>query len=532
MHRLSLFSSLVIVLLGLVLVASVKADPLPEVSFRMDSVDIVEDDVLVDLVVDLSASSALTATVDFITVEGTAVAGPDYLSATGTLTFTPGTTLQMIPIQVLEDTSNEEIEDFQVVLKDARNAMLGSRSVFTITIFDDGDLSHMFLPMVIKRWPPIPYAPYLDPINNPDGYGGYWVTWQELPTQLAESYVLEEAKNRAFTDGVRQVCELAGFSCIVEGRVAGSYYYRVKGHNQWGESEWSNVESTNVFAPGVPYLARIDNADHDRDYTVSWSTSPRAQAYILEEDDNSSFSSPNLRYSGSGLSLSISGQPYGTYHYRVAATGPTGQSSWSNVQSVTVPAPPPGVVVLSSNAFVPYSGSSSLYIVGEVLNNTGSNVRFVKIYGTLRNGSGNVVGSDYTYSDISILSPQMTSPFMLIFSDVQPWSTYELNVVWSTTSEYPRVLEVLNRTSYFDSLHAFHVVGEVRNQFTSTREYVEAYVTMYDSAGKVIGVGSTYTNPEHIAPGQTASFDVDCYFWKYKPSRSKVARYLLQVVDD
>ncbi len=47
-----------------------------------------------------------------------------------------------------------------------------------------------------------------------------------------------------------------------------------------------------------------------------------------------------------------------------------------------------GVVILSSNAFVPYSGSTSLYVVGEVKNTSASNVRFVKINAVLRDNSG------------------------------------------------------------------------------------------------------------------------------------------------
>ncbi|MEZ4637778.1 MAG: hypothetical protein R2873_24590 [Caldilineaceae bacterium] len=39
-------------------------------------------------------------------------------------------------------------------------------------------------------------------------------------------------------------------------------------------------------------------------------------------------------------------------------------------------------------------------------------------------------------------------------------------------------------------------------------------------------------DPDLLTPGQTASFDVEVYFWKYKPDRSRVVGHLLQVMGD
>lgn len=193
---------------------------------------------------------------------------------------------------------------------------------------------------------------------------------------------------------------------------------------------------------------------------------------------------------------------------------------------------PTGVIVLSSTAFQPYSGSTSLYIVGEVLNRTTTNVEWIRIYATLRDSIGNVVGSDYTYSDIDTLTPGMKSPFFLLFSNPPAWSTYELHVSYDTTSDQPYPLEILNQTSYFGSDGSFHVTGEIRNQYVEERTFIKAYVTMYDNNGNVIGTEYTYTNPEDLIPGATASFEVEVYFWKGKPDEDLLGSYSLQVVDD
>ncbi|HWW94567.1 MAG TPA: Ig-like domain-containing protein [Vicinamibacteria bacterium] len=51
--------------------------------------------------VTLSAASTQTVTVVYATADGTATAGTDYVAAGGNLSFTPGTTTQTIPVQVL-----------------------------------------------------------------------------------------------------------------------------------------------------------------------------------------------------------------------------------------------------------------------------------------------------------------------------------------------------------------------------------------------------------------------------------------------
>jgi hypothetical protein len=92
--------------------------------------------------------------------------------------------------------------------------------------------------------------------------------------------------------------------------------------------------------PGTPTLNAISNSDNDGNYTVSWSAIDVADTYTLEEDDNTSFSSPTTRYSSSGTSWSASGQAAGTYYYRVKAInqweGQQLESGWSNVRSVKV----------------------------------------------------------------------------------------------------------------------------------------------------------------------------------------------------
>jgi len=66
--------------------------------------------------VTLSAASASTVTVNYATANGTATAGSDYQTSSGTVTFTPGQTAQTVLVPVNGDTTVELNETFVVNL--------------------------------------------------------------------------------------------------------------------------------------------------------------------------------------------------------------------------------------------------------------------------------------------------------------------------------------------------------------------------------------------------------------------------------
>lgn len=74
--------------------------------------------------VSLSAVSSSTVTVNFATADGTATAGSDYQSRTGTLSFAPGETSKTITVAVNGDTTFESNETFFVNLSSAANASI------------------------------------------------------------------------------------------------------------------------------------------------------------------------------------------------------------------------------------------------------------------------------------------------------------------------------------------------------------------------------------------------------------------------
>ena len=83
-----------------------------------------------------------TATVVFNTVGGTAIAGQDYLSASGTLTFDAANTVRLVTVTLIDDLTDEPDETFSLVLSNVTNADISGSPFGTGTIIDnDGEVS-------------------------------------------------------------------------------------------------------------------------------------------------------------------------------------------------------------------------------------------------------------------------------------------------------------------------------------------------------------------------------------------------------
>ena len=104
----------------------------------------------------------------------------------------------------------------------------------------------IYLPLVTRRWPPIPDTPVLNPISNPGNAPNYTVSWQAA--YLASTYTLQEATNANFSGAVTRYSG-AGTLWTATNKPVGTYYYRVRARNSWGDSGWSNVQSTTVLPP-------------------------------------------------------------------------------------------------------------------------------------------------------------------------------------------------------------------------------------------------------------------------------------------
>jgi hypothetical protein len=76
-------------------------------------------------------------TVAYTTVDGTAVAGSDYLPVAGTLVFAPGESVKTVTVQVIGDTVREPNETFQLTLLNPSPNAIIEDGVGIATIMND-----------------------------------------------------------------------------------------------------------------------------------------------------------------------------------------------------------------------------------------------------------------------------------------------------------------------------------------------------------------------------------------------------------
>jgi hypothetical protein len=87
--------------------------------------------------VSLSSASGQTVSVDFSTADGTAGAGSDYASATGTVVFPAGSVSQQVQVTVLRDTRYEANETFAVNLAAPQGLQIADGAATGAILNDD-----------------------------------------------------------------------------------------------------------------------------------------------------------------------------------------------------------------------------------------------------------------------------------------------------------------------------------------------------------------------------------------------------------
>src|SRR5207244_3295812 len=116
----------------------------PTAQFSAASYNVSENAGAATITVTLNAVSGLTATVNYATGNGTATAGSDYTSVSGTLNFAPGQTTKTFNVPIINDSALEPNETVTLTLSNPSNATLGAPNPATLIIVDDDGLSVQF----------------------------------------------------------------------------------------------------------------------------------------------------------------------------------------------------------------------------------------------------------------------------------------------------------------------------------------------------------------------------------------------------
>ena len=228
----------------------------------------------------------------------------------------------------------------QASTEEAESLWSSSRTVVVGPI----GLKLVYLPLMVRNWPPIAGAPVLQAISNPDGDGTYSVKWSTASN--AQTFALAEATNSEFIDAI-EVYSGPALSYTATGHGASRYFYRVKGRSGLGDSDWSNVQWVDVLweaepndsvilangplVSGLTYFGTFPFGDGENDYffidmptagkiDISLQKIPAGHNYDLVLRDNSP-GWPLVGYSGENSNsdeyISTNTLPKGRYYIQV-----------------------------------------------------------------------------------------------------------------------------------------------------------------------------------------------------------------------
>ena len=126
------------VLSSRVQVTTEEKNSVPVVQFSSEVFMVSEGDGRVSILVKRAPATG-TCSVAFEDEEGTATAGSDYESISGTLEFADGESEKCITVPIIDDDEPEEDEYFTVKLSKPKGCELGAWNTTTVIIIDDDD---------------------------------------------------------------------------------------------------------------------------------------------------------------------------------------------------------------------------------------------------------------------------------------------------------------------------------------------------------------------------------------------------------
>ena len=112
-------------------------DGAPRVSFLLSTDKVFENRLTLDVTIVRSGDPSVPVSVQWATVDGTAVAGADYQTAGGTISFAATERRKTIQVRAIDDESSEGSESFSIALSSPTGAVLADPSTLTVEIADD-----------------------------------------------------------------------------------------------------------------------------------------------------------------------------------------------------------------------------------------------------------------------------------------------------------------------------------------------------------------------------------------------------------
>lgn len=162
---------------------------------------------------------------------------------------------------------------------------------------------------------------------------------------------------------------------------------------------------------------------------------------------------------------------------------------------------------LSILSYREYLEGDTITIVGEVQNQGTEPATFVKVIATSYDRQGEVVTTGYTYTHSDTMLPGGKSPFRLVIDHGEMVNQLNLKVQ-GQPGEMPGQDLTISSHRSSESGDYLTIQGEVTNNGDAPVEFVKIVITLYDTAGDVVGEDYTYTTLDQIAPGGASPFEI------------------------
>ena len=199
--------------------------------------------------VSLNPPSASAVTVDYTTADGSATAGTDYLAKSGTITFAPGVTSQVVAVSVIGDITPEANESFVLKLSNPAGGATIGQSVATGTIANDDTFP---LPLAVPATPSLSIETVA---GHPDQLLAKFNIWWG---QNATSWTLLENGRPIATVGLTASSPNAqSSSYTIAGKTYGAFQYQAVATNAAGSTS-SNTANITVGGASKIIVAGAD----------------------------------------------------------------------------------------------------------------------------------------------------------------------------------------------------------------------------------------------------------------------------------
>jgi hypothetical protein len=159
------------------------------------------------------------------------------------------------------------------------------------------------------------------------------------------------------------------------------------------------------------------------------------------------------------------------------------------------------------NETATWTGANDVYVIGEVLNNTGGNQEDVDLVITFFDGTGQQIGEAIASPVIDVLPQGVIAPFEVAERLTMGFTRYEVEVEAKPTVRQPRQdLDLISHSG--TPGNPYRIAGEIGNPGQALDEYVQVIATLYGDGGNVVGLGYDFISPDDLGVGQMARFEV------------------------